>query len=364
MNDSFETIPKEYQEMCSFFIALSLQKKALGVKNFLKYFDPNSAYYARIKALTLFRLLQDPVKEIEGQLQEVSDLLYHSVQKDPESFPKALNILKEYVDRVFSLTRKTVDERVNFVMENSSQSWVFWYGHPEFSSWLVNFFKDEPIIYEPTDEEIRATEKQEIKIYLKQKEELIKDKEKKIFELEQKITELQRENQELHDYKQLSSPSITEEQEESLRERRQYYRIIVVGGQEKVNKRYKKLQKDEPNFLEELGLQWSQLGKLKWSYDLQKDKKFVKSIENALSLSPWKADFVVALQTDHETPFARLIENPEFWNRITVFAEREENDKNPKYSDQKFSKERFFYYLQRALEKYEREVDNTKGSCW
>ena len=104
MNCSFATIPEEYQQMCAFFITLTLLKKALWTNNFLKYFDPNSAYYNRIKALSLFRILKNPKQEIESKLQEVSDLLYLSVQKEPESFPKALNILKEYLENVFALT--------------------------------------------------------------------------------------------------------------------------------------------------------------------------------------------------------------------------------------------------------------------
>lgn len=199
MNLSFKTISKEYQEICAFFIALTFQKKVLWANNFLKYFDPNSAYYNRIKALTLFRILQNPKKEIESKLQEVSDLLYISVQKEPESFIKSLNILKEYIDRVFSLTRKTIDERVDFVMGNSSQSWIFWYGYPEFSSWLVAFFEEDSISYQPTIGEIRDIDQKEIILYSKQKEyDLIKVREEKIWDLEKRIEELTRENQKLH----------------------------------------------------------------------------------------------------------------------------------------------------------------------
>lgn len=359
MNLSFKTISKEYQEICAFFIALTFQKKVLWANNFLKYFDPNSAYYNRIKALTLFRVLQNPKKEIEGKLQEVSDLLYISVQKEPESFSKALNILKEYVDRVFSLTCKTVEARVDFVVENVFPSWIFWCWQVEFSSWLVAFFEEDSIGYEPTIEEIRDADRKEIISYFKQKEyELSKIREEKIWELEKRIDELQRESKKLHQSLCSLSTVSSVDSEVFLWEKRQFYKILIIGGADKANKWYNKLRKDKPNFLEDFGLNWGQL-ELRGSYQLQKDRKFVKSIEDSLLLE--FVNFILVLQTDHESPFVKLLENPELSNRITVFAEREWKN-NPFCSSQKFSQDRFYFYLKKALEKYEREIENTKTS--
>lgn len=133
---------------------------------------------------------------------------------------------------------------------------------------------------------------------------------------------------------------------------------MIIGGGDKANKWYNKLKKDKPNFLEDFGLNWEQL-ELKGTYQLQKDRKFVKSVEDALFLG--NVDFILVLQTDHESPFVKLLENPEIGNRVTVFAEREWNN-NPLFTSQKFSQERFYFYLKKALEKYEREVENTKTS--
>ena len=101
-----------------------------------------------------------------------------------------------------------------------------------------------------------------------------------------------------------------------------------------------------------------QLWELYGNYNKQKTQKnFAKKIEN--DLLRWSINFVLALQTDHETWFYKLLNNSEFLSRITYFAEREENNQNPKYSDQAFSEERFYYYLGRAIEKYERANENT-----
>lgn len=357
-NRSFKTISKEYQEICSFFIALTLQKKVLWANNFLKYFDPSSAYYNRIKALTLFRILQNPKKEIEWKLQIVSDLLYESVQNDPESFPKALSILKEYLDRVFSLTRKTIDQRVNFVTENESKSWISWYGTPELSTWLVHFFSTEPVSYEPTLEELKEASIKDAELYVKQQEQsLSEQKEQEILFLKQRVEELQRENLQLQNNINELLPRHSEVPNLSLMEKRQFYRIVIVWGSENANKSYTNLKKKKPDFLQEFGLHREQL-ELQGNYDLQKDRKFSKKIKDGLLLG--NIDFVVALQTDHESPFANLIEDLEIWNRIMVFAKRE-GSANPIFTGQKFSQEKFHFYINKALEKYERELENTKS---
>lgn len=73
-----------------------------------------------------------------------------------------------------------------------------------------------------------------------------------------------------------------------------------------------------------------------------------------------KFDFVVALQTDHESPFFALLNDPDIGHRITIFSERENNNENPAFTGQKFSQERFRYYLNKALRKFEREIENTQ----
>lgn len=357
MNCSFATIPEEYQQMCAFFITLTLQKKALWANNFLKYFDSNSAYYNRIKALSLFRILKNPKKEIESKLQEISDLLYLSVQKEPESFPKALNILKEYLENVFALTRKTVPARVDFVLEGDTESRKFWTATPELASWLVYYFSEESLSYEPTEEELQQAD---IAYWQQRSQELQVEREKKIQELEQKILILQKENQNLKNrIVQVDNGEFKSDFGDQITQR-QFYRILIVWWGSKVNKAYMNLQKHKPDFLEPFGLHWRQL-ELKGDYDVQQDKKFAKTIEDGLLL--WKINFVIALQTDHESPFAKLIENPEVWSRITVFAEREWEN-NPAFVAQRFSQDRFAYYLKRAMEKYEREVENTRNSLW
>ena len=68
------------------------------------------------------------------------------------------------------------------------------------------------------------------------------------------------------------------------------------------------LRKKKIDFLEQFGLNWSQL-ELVGSYSDQKDRKFTRKIYDSLLLE--RTNFVIVLQTDHESPFAKLIENPE-----------------------------------------------------
>ena len=191
----------------------------------MKYFDPNSAYYNRIKALSLFRILKNPKKEIESKLQEVSDFLYLSVQKEPESFPKALNILKEYLENIFALTRKTVPARVDFVLEGDTESRKFWTATPELASWLVYYFSEESLSYEPTEEELQEAD---IAYWQQRNQELQVEREKKIQELEQKILILQKENQNLKNrIVQVDNGEFKSDFEDQITQR-QFYRILIV----------------------------------------------------------------------------------------------------------------------------------------
>lgn len=366
INESYQTIEKDYQEICSFFIALLLERNTLWVINFLKYFDPQSSYYKLVKALTLFRLSKDPVYELPRRQQEVSDLLYSVVQENPGEFLRALSIMKEYIDRVFSVLR-SIETRVDFVVGNSSKSWIFWSGTSELSSWLVKFFEEEPIaIYEPTqEEEFSALIEQEKENYKSERD--FKDKQLEL--LRTQLEKLQRENLQLQEYvkregsQQKNIDGIQQDVHSNsyyigqLQERRKYYKIMIVWGSDKANKAYSNLRKKKIDFLEQFGLNWSQF-ELVGSYSDQKDRKFTRKIYDSLLLE--RTNFVIVLQTDHESPFAKLIEKPEIWNKITVFAEREGKG-NPAFVSQKFSQERFSFYLNKALEKYETEQENTRN---
>ena len=141
-------------------------------------------------------------------------------------------------------------------------------------------------------------------------------------------------------------------------ELRQFYNIVVVWWSEKKNKKFNKLMKNAEIVTDMYKDWWLEVRQfhLEWDFKKQKDKKLAKKVEDALSWN--NANFVIVLQSDHNTALASLIENPEYTTRITVFWEREENDWNPAYG-QKLSNSSFKHYLKRAINKYERDIINS-----
>ena len=378
INDSYRSIWKEYQELCRFFVALGVRLNKSGISNYLKYLDPNDSYSLRVRALTLFRLLKDPKSEIEQKFQSVSDFLYQAIQKDPESLPKAISVLKEYLDRVFSLTRVTRDQRMVFINTHQFESWLAWRANPDVSQWLSSTLN--PDIFKEVQQIIidKQTQAKNVGEFINAVETDSELKEKfEILESELKIlkTELdlqrdyyEEENKKLiAEIEQLRNASktllslpvsqvISQDQISSLKEKRQYYQITIVWGSETANKAYKNLQKEKPDFLVPLWLERRQL-ELEWDYNSQQDRKFARKIQDLLLLE--KSHFVLALQTDHESPFINLLQDPDIWQRITIIWERGEYNDNPIISWQKFSQEKFKIYLEKALEKYEREISDT-----
>ena len=391
MNDTYETVDKDFQEMCSLFISLQLKKNDIWINNFLRYFNPDSAYYKRIKALTMFRLLDNPKEQIESVRDDVCGLLYDSTQYKDWDYKKSENILKEYIERVFNITCTTYDSRIEFI-SGWGNSWDTWCWNNEFVDWLwkyINWEKLDSEIAVVAEESHDNEEVENLRIKLKEKEDeaeqIRKEQEvilKRQKELEDKLNKVQASYNEDLKKKELENAElqakisllqqaneISKEKEtkkdvipstEDLEERRSYYRILIVWWSDKANKKYNNLLKNWFNWelFKRFKINPEQLWELYGDYNKQKTQKdFARKIENDLLLG--NIDFVVALQTDHETWLYKLLNNSEFWSRITYFAEREENNQNPKYSDQSFTEDRFYYYLWRAIEKFERAENNS-----
>lgn len=391
MNKTFKTVNPKYQEISKYYISLLLQFNLYWIENYLWYFNPESAYYKRVKALSLFRLLESPKEQIESVRDEICELLYNSTQCEDWDYKKAENILKEYVERVFNITRTTYDSRIEFISEWGN-SWDVWCWNDEFVEWLWKYINWEKIGSEAIIPDAEIQDNEEIKnlrsklkekeneaeqirkeqeaILKRQKEleeqlnkvqtsynESLKKKELENVELQAKILLLQQANE-------ISKKAETKEEVaasiEDLEERRSHYRILIVWWSNKANKKYNYLLKNWFNWelYKRFKVSPEQLWELYGDYNKQiTQKDFAKKIENDLLL--WNIDFVIALQTDHETWLYKLLNNSEFWSRITYFAEREENNQNPRYTDQFFTEERFYYYFERAINKYERAEENS-----
>ena len=141
-----------------------------------------------------------------------------------------------------------------------------------------------------------------------------------------------------------------------LIEKRSYYRIIVVWWSSNSIWWFKTLMKNNL-YVERLNKYYYLNVKqfeLKWTYDMQKDKKFSKQIQDWLDF--WLTDFVIVLQSDHATALNNLINDPYYSARITYFWELDEEWKISKIN-QKFSPEKFDFYLEKALKKYEKMND-------
>ncbi len=369
VNDNYESIDWDFQDMCVFIISLQLQNNDIWISNFLWYFNPDSSYYKRIQSLTLFRLLEKPKEQIESVRDEVCELLYESTQLEDWSYKKAENILKEYIERVFTITRTTYDSRVEFISEWGDNRDIRCWNN-DFLDWLRAYINWEEFDANNSSSEEGSHDNEEIKnLKTKQKElldklkkaqalynENLREKEIENAELRVKISLLQHASE---ISKKTEKKEETKQYSESLEEKRKNYRILVVWWREHVNKKYNDLLRNwfKWKLYDKFKITPKQLWELYGNYNKQKTQKnFAKKIEN--DLLRWSINFVLALQTDHETWFYKLLNNSEFLSRITYFAEREDNNQNPKYSDQAFSEERFYYYLGRAIEKYERANEN------
>lgn len=462
MNSRYMTIDKDYQDMCRVFITLLLQKKALWLKNFLRYFDPNSAYYKRIETLDLFRNLNNPSEDIENLLPIVWKNLYDSVQLEPESLSKATNIFKEYIERIFSITRLDKNSRVDFLVI-SDDNLDYFYEKTDLNEWLLNIIaqddavvsgkiEDDTIADGPTQVEMVKdgnvyeetivkieNENREAMEQIKQKEWIIKalnekfeelqklydsmkvENENRISNLSSQLDKLRDENvnmkinnlskqesllSKIEEYRAKSdelekrytetqstlerllsknegptnegsandgpvNEELTNEEPtnegpanddenvpKEIVELRKFYNIVVVWWSERINKKFNRLMKNAEVAMDMYKDWWLEVRQfhLEWDFKKQKDKKLAKKVEDKLS---WNiANFVIVLQSDHNTALASLIENPEYTTRITVLWEREENDWNPAYG-QSLSIASFKYYLKRAIDKYERDIINS-----
>ena len=390
MDDNYQTIDKEYQDMCKFFVKLQLKYNDIWILNFLRYINHESWYYKRVKALTLFRLLSNPKQEIIWVRDEICSFLYDSIKVEPDSYEIAQNILKEYIEKVFTIACTTYDSRIEFI-SGWDNNWNIRCWNNEFVDWLRKYINWEKIdsetisIEDHNDEEIvenlksKLKEKEDETEQIKKEQEAILQKQKELEEQLDKIkvsynedlkkkelenAELQAKISLLQQANEISKQKETKEDiipsTEDLEEKRSYYRILIVWWSDKANKKYNNLLKNWFNWelFKRFKIKPEQLWELYGDYNKQKTQKdFAKKIENDLLL--WNIDFVVALQTDHETWLYKLLNNGEFLSRITYFAEREENNQNPKYSDQSFTEDRFYYYLWRAIEKFERAENNS-----
>jgi len=263
----------------------------------------------------------------------------------------------------------------------SNEFWRLW----ELQAWLQSFYYDilEKVVdicsyhddadeefevfneYKEDSEDITRMQKQieEMKKeHQKQEEELRENYDKKVNKIMQEhdLNNAEKDNriQHLLDKIKVLENNWEEVNHKSNNLSREEYQITVVWWSEKANKHYEYTMFKDDAFISELKSRYwldNIQFHLEWSYTEQKNKKFKDMIENELYND--QATFVIVLQSDHETEFHNWIKeinqdiNHEFNHRVTTFWEIEK-DWLSRY-DQKFSKDRFFHYLDIALEKYE-----------
>lgn len=93
------------------------------------------------------------------------------------------------------------------------------------ASWLVYYFSEESLSYEPTEEELQEAD---IAYWQQRNQELQLEREKKIQELEQKILILQKENQNLKNHiVQVDHAELKFDFGDQIAQR-QFYRILIV----------------------------------------------------------------------------------------------------------------------------------------
>ena len=126
-------------------------------------------------------------------------------------------------------------------------------------------------------------------------------------------------------------------------EKRAFYRIWIIWWSDKTNKVFNGWKKNRQ------GCFWIKANQLEllWDYNKQHDNKFAKQIHDSLEFND--LDFIIFLQSDHETKLIEL--EKDFPNRVTILWRRWVDDNDG--SIQRFSNWRFLHYLEQALKKYE-----------
>ncbi len=334
-NHNIDTI---YQELCQLAISIKIKNKDKWVENYLRYFDPEWSYYLRIKGLMCFRLLSNPKQQIEWVYSQTINYLYRSILWDSDNLNKARDILKEYFDKLFAIKDISDSDKKKW-FENNQEGTIeskFWYNDKELHIRLDNQTSD----INSNNQEISKIEDIKSNVYnTTELLDIIKNKDNIIQELQNQIIKFNTST--------IKSDEIVINDDNILLDR-SLYRIDVIWWSDKTNKKYKQIQKEFD--IVKYGLSWQQLWDPICDYNWQKK---LKSSQIKDSLIMWKTNFILAIQTDHETEFANLCKNPEFTNHITVFCEDE------KYNWQSLSNDRFDHYLNLALEKYERYIKNT-----
>lgn len=134
-------IDDTYQWLAQIIISIKIKTKDLWVENYLRYFDQESAYILRMKALVWFRLLEHPVQDIESKYIPTTILVYKSYLSDPKTINKARDVLKEYIDRLFSLRFTTFSERnsrYELMSKFDDESSQFRLKDNDFRTWLLS----------------------------------------------------------------------------------------------------------------------------------------------------------------------------------------------------------------------------------
>lgn len=134
-------IDEVYQWIAQIIISIKIKTKDLWVENYLRYFDPESAYLLRMKALVWFRLLENPVQDIESKYIPTAILVHKSYTSDPKTINKARDVLKEYIDRLFSLRFTTFSQRnsrYELISKSDNESLQFWLKDNDFRTWLLS----------------------------------------------------------------------------------------------------------------------------------------------------------------------------------------------------------------------------------
>lgn len=200
-------------------------------------------------------------------------------------------------------------------------------------------------------------EPNEDKKAIKELDKTIDDLKKTIDEYYSKINDLERKNKLLNNILRENWLSDNNWKEEDLIEKRKQYKITVIWWSPESIKWFNNLKKNK-EFLDRLEnhyhLEFKQFD-LTWDYKKQQDKKFAGTIEDKLIFD--KADFIIVLQSDHETALKNLIDSREYSSRITCFWELDQNGNISKIN-QHFSYTKFDKYLGIALNKFETKINN------
>ena len=142
-----------------------------------------------------------------------------------------------------------------------------------------------------------------------------------------------------------------------LSERRNYYQIGIVWWSADANKDYIKWTKKHWKIC---GISIEQL-ELAWDFNEQHKKEFEKKIKDWLEL--WKKDFIIFLQSDHETALINELEEM-FPSQVTIIWRNWNwiSEITKAFDRQKFHRWKFEEWFLIALKKFETKLNNDNSN--